>query len=223
MVDIAVGIAIVIFFALGLWEGLAKTLAGVAAVFAALFIATNAVEFMSRGAARAVETSNAQTAVIFFIVWLGSFVLLDFLLSLLFKKAIKVQVLGPLDKIGGALAGVFTGLLVCGIALQLAMGFPIPDSTKNKLAASDLFGFSTAVYRWFVPQVEKSVPAVQDFMRRCPLKTTAKKIEPEKITTPLQKYQQISRDQEDKLLKLLEEQKLISPTQPQQSGDLLKK
>ena len=134
MLDVIVGIVICCFFLLGLYEGIAKSLGSVALAFFSLFLATSTVNFLAGGAPQFSDPRFLGTAVIFLLVFVVTYILFDILLTILLKRIIMIVILGPLDKVGGALVGGFKGLLICGIILQLTLYFPISAATKINIS-----------------------------------------------------------------------------------------
>ncbi|MBU0672458.1 MAG: CvpA family protein [Candidatus Margulisbacteria bacterium] len=100
MLDVILGILIFLFLILGLREGIFKSLGSVAAVFFSLFLASSVVAFLAKGSPQFNDPKYLGAIIVFLVVWVFSYVVLDLLLTLLFKKIITVIVLGPVDKVG---------------------------------------------------------------------------------------------------------------------------
>lgn len=219
MVDLIVGIIVCIFLALGVWEGLIKSLGSVVLIFVALFLASMALEFLAKGNPQFADPSYLGTIITFLVVWALSYFILDLILTLLLKKVVKVIVLGHVDKIGGILVGGLKGFLICGVILQLMFYMPVSANTKKALKDSLLARFSVSIYLRSYPYAKKFFPKASRFMqKRIFGKETEKEKElfavPEKMMAPVKKYEDVSKKQHDKLLKLIKEQKLV-PSVPQ--------
>jgi membrane protein required for colicin V production len=207
MLDLVVGIAVLAFILLGLREGFIKALGGVAAVFAALFLATGTMAYLSKQTPSLGDPSKLGTMIIFLLVWALSYILLEILLSVLFRKIVKVVVLGSLDKVGGMLVGGFKGLLICGLILDLVLLSPVSAGAKKVINESKLSGFSMKVYDWAYPYAKKIAPRVKSFWDK-KIKPEAAQTEKAKSET-LNKFDKVKKSQEEKIMKLLKEQKLL--------------
>lgn len=221
MLDVFIGIVIFLFVILGFREGLFKSLTSVAAVFAALFLGTAAVSFLAKGAASLKDPKSIGAVIIFFLVWILSYIILDLVLTFLFKRVVNITVLGPVDKVGGVLTGGFKAFLICGVVLQLALALPIADTTKKSITASALSRFSIGVYHWSYPYAKKAVPLISGWLKQSPvdkagqthnLESTAKELEqlnPEQFMDNVVKYDKVAKEQEQKIKQLLKDQKLL--------------
>jgi|GEM_PF-1441881 len=222
MLDFMVGIVILGFVFLGLREGLAKSLGSLVLVFAALFIATGAVNFLGRGSPRFNDPNFLGATIVFLIVWLVSYILLDLLLLLIMKKIVTIVVLGPFDKVGGLLIGGFKGVVICGIMLQLILYFPLPADAKERIQTSDFSRFSIAVYHWAYPYAKRMAPSVSDFIHK-QLEQKTEQMEKagalkekgaEGFMDRLSTYREVKEDKEKKVKELLKDKKLL-PSVPQ--------
>ena len=220
MLDLLVGIAVFLFIFLGFREGIVKSLGSVGAVFVALFLATGTLDFLSKSAPQFSDPNYLGASIVFLLVWVLSYIILDLLLNLLFRKVIKVIVLGPLDKVGGVLIGGFKGLLICGIVLQVVLYFPISQTSKKQITESSLSRFAMGVYGWAYPYAEKIAP-VDDLIKgnlkirieQGSSEQELKKIGPDKFMGKISKPEKLS-DQEEKIKELIKEQKIL-PSVPQ--------
>ncbi|MEE8637604.1 MAG: CvpA family protein [Candidatus Margulisiibacteriota bacterium] len=208
MLDLIVGIAILGFVVLGLREGIAKALGSLVLVFIALFLATGTVNFLAKSAPQFSDPNFLGATIIFLVVWLVSYLLLDILLTVVFKKIITIVILGPFDKVGGLLIGGFKGVVICGIVLQLVLYFPISKDAKEQIKNSALSRFSIATYHWVYPYAKRIAPAVSDFMKKNLEEKTG---ELEKLGS---EFGEVKSEKEEKIKKLLKDQKLL-PTVPQ--------
>jgi len=217
MLDVIVGIAIACFVILGAREGIAKALGSVLLVFISLFLATRTIDFFAQGAEQFKDPSFLGTIIIFFLVWLLSYILLDLLLNLIFRKAVKIIVLGPLDSVGGLLIGGFKGILICGIILQLALALPLSADSKKYISEGKLSGFSIAVYQLAYPQAKRLAPKISELMETDIMGEMNKKSEvkadpelsPEKIVGQAAEVGKALSEQEGNIRKLINDNKLI--------------
>ena len=160
MVDIIIVIVVLVFVALGLREGLVKALSSVAAMLFALLLANAAVSSLNL-----LEAQNISTVILFLLVTLVTYFVLDLLLTLLFKRVIYIAILGPVDKFGGGLVGGFKGLLIAGVILQLLLYCPFEAATKEQMQSAYLGRLSRWAYAWAYPFAKNFRPEVKDFIK----------------------------------------------------------
>ena len=223
MLDVIVGIAVFFFIFLGLREGAVKSLVSMVAVFVALFLATGSLNFLAKGVPQFSDPNYLGTSIVFILVWALSFIFLDLFLTLLFKKVIKIVILGPLDKVGGLLIGGFKGLLICGIILQLILFLPLPAAAKKQVAESTLSRVSIAVYHWAYPYAKRVKPIFDDLIKgnlkikidkgEAGSEAEEQRMEPDKFMGEMAQPEEPNA-QEEKIKKLIKEQKIL-PSVPQ--------
>lgn len=221
MLDVVVGIVIFLFVFLGLREGIAKSLSSVAAVFVSLFVATGVVGLIAKGAPQFSDPKYLGAIIVFLVIWIVSYIVLDLLLTLILRKVVKIIFLGPVDNVGGAIVGGFKGMLICGIALQLALAMPLEASSKKAITQSFLSRYSIYVYQRTYPFAKKMAPVVSKFMndnlidkigQQENLKEKTKDLEkmsPDKFVGEAIEYEKLKTEQEQKIHKLLKDQKLL--------------
>ncbi|NQT30143.1 MAG: CvpA family protein [Candidatus Saganbacteria bacterium] len=231
MLDIVVGIVIVLFVLLGLREGLVKAILSVVAVLASLFLASWFIDFLSQGTARFSEPGNLSAIIAFLLAFAIIYILLDVALLILFTKIIYIRILGPVDKICGILVGGFKGILICGIVLQLMLFMPISKGLKQDIVTSYISSFSISVYEWAYPYAKQIMPKVNIFMKDNilekireqsstktvdpePEKTNPEKIEFDVFLENIKKPNEMTKNQQEKIIELLKERKLL-PNVPQ--------
>ena len=219
MLNLIVGIAIFLFIFLGLREGIVKSLGSVALVFVALFLASGTLNFLAKGTPQFGDPNFLWTTIVFLLIWALSYIVLDLLLTLLFKKVIKIVILGPLDRAGGLLIGGFKGLLICGIILQLVLYLPISQASKKKITESVLSRFSISVYHWAYPYAKKIAPVVDKLIKgKVTIKVEkpehgSEGVGPDKYMGKIAESEKLS-EQEQKIRELIKKEKLL-PSVPQ--------
>ena len=221
MLDVVVGIVIFLFLFLGLREGLAKSLTSVIAIFVSLFASSGAVNLLAKGIPQFSDPKYPGAIIVFLVVWIAAYVILDLLLTLVLRKVVKIIFLGPVDNVGGALVGGFKGMLICGIVLQLALAMPLQASSKQAIGQSFLAKYSIYVYQKTYPFARKMAPIVNKFVddniidkigRQEKLQEKTKdleKLSPEKFVGEAVKYEKVKTEQEQKIMQLLKDQKLL--------------
>lgn len=219
MLDVAVGIVVFLFLLLGFREGIVKSLCSVAVVFISLFFASSVLSFLAKAEPRFAEPSFMGAVIVFLLVWTISFVAMDLLLTLLFKKIINVIILGPVDKVGGTLIGGLKGFLICGIVLQLFMALPVLSEMKNDFKQRPLSRFSIAVYQWSYTYAKKLVPMINNLNQKENivekigeqenLKNMPNTINTKDILNNVGELEKIKDEQSKKVKQLLKDQKLL--------------
>jgi uncharacterized membrane protein required for colicin V production len=230
MIDLIIGLFILLFVFLGLREGLAKTLGSIVLIFLALFFSNSSIDFLARVSPELTKSGSFAASAVFLGIWAVIYALLDFLLGLILRRIITIIVLGPLDRVAGTLLGVFKGLLIAGIVLQLSLCFPIAAQTKKRIMDSSAAKFSIATYQWAYPLAKKWTPYFNRIIKenlldriqkqeKIPEKISAeiesiKKMSPDEVMDKLIEYEKVKKETEAKIKKLLEEKNLMpsSPT-----------
>jgi len=222
MVELIVSLFILILAYFGFRDGLAKTLGSIAVLFVALFLSSAAIAALSNIAQEFNNPQSLLTIIVFFILWLVFYVALDLLIKLILRVVVQITVLGPLDQVGGVLLGAVRGLLVAGIFLQFILSFPIPSQAKSSLLKALPVKFSIATFQWIYPSAQQMQPYLEELLR---IDDNNKVIESvtlkDKLTGEVEgvikenvpAFQKAAKEQENRLLKLLEE-KDLSPTSP---------
>jgi membrane protein required for colicin V production len=104
------------------------------------------LKFLSHMKVSTVMVVFMSFILVFVIVYVGIK-----LLGYLFYKFASLRPLGKVDKVGGAIMGVFQGWIVLGVFLFLLIFLPLPDSFVAKLDSS-----------FFAPGMRGVVPMIYD-------------------------------------------------------------
>lgn len=219
MLNLIVGIVIFIFVIMGLREGLAKAIGSVAVVFLSLFLAMGAVNLLAGGSSRFGDPNYSGTMIVFAVVWVVSFLVCDLLLTILLNKIIKIIVLGSLDRFGGIAVGAFKGVLICGIALQVALYLPIGTEAKIQIKESLLSRIAITTYEWFYPFAIKIAPRIEennllnkmttDVDTKGTKKEVEEKINTEDLMDTAEEVKKVVGKEQEKAMKLLKDKKLL--------------
>jgi uncharacterized membrane protein required for colicin V production len=221
MLDVFVGITIACFIILGWREGIAKSLVSIALLFFSLFLATWVVDFFAKGSPLFKDPHFLGAIIVFLLVALLSYVLLDLLLMLLFRRIVKIIILGPLDVVGGLVIGGLKGVLICGIIFQLILAMPISKGAKQRITDSKLTSFSVSAFRWAYPYAKKFAPKISEMMKIDFVKEIKNNevldgeagnipsVDTEKLVGDVKEYTKQITAQEKNIKRLLKEQKLI--------------
>ncbi|MCK4404516.1 MAG: CvpA family protein [candidate division Zixibacteria bacterium] len=140
-------VAIIIGSRRGLFSGLMGILGLVGGViFAINYTDQITAKFLSHMRVSTVMVVFMEFIVVFVLVYVGIK-----LLGYLFYKFASLNPLGNVDKVGGAIMGIFQGWIVLGVILFLFIFLPLPDSFVAKLDSS-----------FFAPGMRGVVPMIYD-------------------------------------------------------------
>lgn len=162
-VDLWIGLAVTIFAFIGLKTGIFHTLASIILVYISTYFASFLAPLLA-GAFTflLVEEKSAGTVVLFVVVFLLVYLLGEFLLAVL-KNIIKVTILGPLDRSGGFILGVFKGMLIVAVAFEIMMTLPLSEESLNAINRSMLRKWATQIFKTTYPLTLVYAPKVKDF------------------------------------------------------------
>jgi membrane protein required for colicin V production len=144
---------IVIFGFIGYRDGVVKRIIEIAGAFVALLLTAR---FATGTAPWVMEQTGLGEGPALLITWAGMFfagLILARLLANLLSKAVRLTILGGLDRLGGALVGVAMGTLVSSVILVAASQVPggqaIQASYDETPAGRFVFYSAPNVYRFF--------------------------------------------------------------------------
>ena len=132
---VLLGLLLVAVF-IGSKRGFFAGLLGAVALIAAVIFSINYVDWTT---SKLLEHMKVSTIMVVFVSFIGMFILVYIcakLLGNLFYKVASLRPLGNVDKIGGAVVGVFQGWILLGFLLFLFIFLPLPDSVVDKLDSS---------------------------------------------------------------------------------------
>ncbi len=121
---------------IGSKRGFFAALLGVVCFIAGVIFSINYVDWTT---SKLLAHMKVSTIMVVFVSFVFMFVLVYIgakLLGNLFYKVASLRPLGNVDKIGGAIVGVFQGWILIGFLLFLLVLLPLPDSVVGKLDAS---------------------------------------------------------------------------------------
>ena len=140
-------VAIIIGSRRGLFSGLMGMLGLVSGViFSINYMDQITAKFLSHMRVSTVMVVFMEFMVVFVMVYVGIK-----LLGYLFYRFASLRPLGSVDKVGGAITGIFQGWIVLGVLLFLLIFLPLPDSFVAKLDSS-----------FFAPGMRGVVPMIYD-------------------------------------------------------------
>jgi membrane protein required for colicin V production len=124
---VLLGLLVVALF-IGSRRGLFSGIMGILGLVCGIIFAVNYVDWVTQKVLSHMKVSTIMVAflsfiVIFVLVYIGAK-----LLGSLFYKVASLKSLGNMDKVGGAITGVFQGWMLLGFILFLFLFLPFPDS-----------------------------------------------------------------------------------------------
>ena len=147
---VLIGLLLMAIF-IGSKRGLFSGLMGVAGLMAGVIFATNYVDWITAKFLSHMKVSTVMVAFMGFIVTLVLIYVCAKLLGYIFYKIASLKSLGNLDKVGGAIMGVFNGWIILGVILFLFIFLPLPSSFINQMDNS-----------FFAPGMRGVVPMIYD-------------------------------------------------------------
>jgi len=235
MLEVVIGIIIFAFILLGAREGLVKSLASTALVFFSLFLATYVIESLTKNSPQYSDPNFSGTIILFFIIWIVSFIVTDILLTILLRKVIKVVVLGPIDMAGGLVVGGFKGLLISSIVFQLALALPFSAPNKKAILDSTFVGVSFQAYQWAYPYVRQVTPKLgklgvvmntnlmEEIAQQEKYSTKEKKLTVGKLIEGIPTYSGAGTSREAVMYEIFKKYELLPPAPPSLPAPKIKK
>ncbi len=133
IIDIIILIILVIFFITGAKRGLIRQaldiLGIILAFLGAFYLAHYVAGYLEDSIALQYTISLILSAVVIFIAIMIFFKIM----GAFFKKVAETALLGPLDRVGGGLFGLFKGVLLVSLLLIIALNIPLPDQYKQQI------------------------------------------------------------------------------------------
>ena len=133
IIDIIILIILVVFFITGAKRGLIRQaldiLGIILAFLGAFYLAHYVAGYLEDSIALQYTISLILSAVAIFIAIMIFFKVTGAFL----KKVAEIALLGPLDRVGGGLFGLFKGVLLVSLLLIIALNIPLPDQYKQQI------------------------------------------------------------------------------------------
>ena len=147
---VLIGLLLIAIF-IGSKRGLFSGLMGVAGLMAGVIFATDYVDWITAKFLSHMKVSTVMVAFMGFIVTMVLIYVCAKLLGYIFYKVASLKSLGNLDKVGGAIMGIFNGWIILGVMLFLFIFLPLPSSFVNQIDNS-----------FFAPGMRGVVPMIYD-------------------------------------------------------------
>jgi membrane protein required for colicin V production len=150
-VDFALIGLLLVAIIIGARRGLFSGLMGILGLISGVIFSIN---YSDQITAKFLSHMRVSTVVVVFMAFIVVFVMVYVgikLLGYFFYKFASLKPLGNMDKVGGAIMGIFQGWIVLGVILFLFIFLPLPDSFIAKLDNS-----------FFAPGMRGVVPMIYD-------------------------------------------------------------
>ncbi len=147
---VLIGLLLVAIF-IGSKRGLFSGLMGVAGLMAGVIFATDYVDWITAKFLSHMKVSTVMVAFMGFVVTMVLIYVCAKLLGYIFYKVASLKSLGNLDKVGGAIMGIFNGWIILGVILFLFIFLPLPSSFVDQMNKS-----------FFAPGMRGVVPMIYD-------------------------------------------------------------
>jgi uncharacterized membrane protein required for colicin V production len=136
VITIVIGLIVIFFFIDGIRRGLVRQVfevAGLIAAFIGAYYLGHAFAHRFEGSTR---ISYPIVRFFFSAVVFIAVALVFHLLGVLLQKIVSVTILGPVDRIGGALFGVVKGVLFVSLVCVLLFSIPAPSGLTARIKAN---------------------------------------------------------------------------------------
>lgn len=142
---ISVIILLVILFFLidGIRRGLFRAVFEIAGIIAAFVCAYYYGHRIAEILAGSLRVSHAALLYFFSFVLFVAVIVMFHLIGLLIQKIVNATVLGPVDRVGGAVFGALKGVLVVSLLLVVLAWLPLPGAFKEDVRSN---AFAARIY-----------------------------------------------------------------------------
>ncbi len=175
VITIVIGLVVLFFFIDGIRRGLVRQLleiVGLIAAFIGAYYLGHAFAHRFEGSTR---ISYPIVRFFFSAVVFIAVALVFHLIGLFLQKIVSVTVLGPVDRIGGAVLGAAKGVLFVSLVCVLLFSIPAPSGLTERIrenrVAAEMHPILPRVYNFFMKR--SSLPMeTSDFVRAEPPRGT---------------------------------------------------
>ncbi|UCF04447.1 MAG: CvpA family protein [bacterium] len=196
VIDIIILIVLVIFFVWGLKRGLIRQVLEIIGIIAAFIGAFYLAHHVAGYLDTKLDLPYQVTLVISAIAIFIGILIVFYFLGLFFQKVTSVTLLGPLDRIGGGLFGVFKGALLISLVLIILLHLPLPADFKDDVRDDPLPSVIYPILPGLFDLVLSHSPARLDFKR---IMRTSEEVKLEKIREKAKNMEKKIKEQEEKI------------------------
>jgi len=127
-IDIWVGLAALLFIAFGFLSGFMRSFLSLFWTYLCIYLATNlAPSIIAVFSVLSVEESSIGKVIMILGIFAGVYLIGEILLFML-KNLVSIQILGPLDKVLGALVTAFKVLIIVGFVFEIILTLPLDEN-----------------------------------------------------------------------------------------------
>jgi len=138
IITIVIILLLVLFLIDGARRGLVRQILEIIGLVAAFVCAYYVHDYLVSEHVRTIRASRELFSVGAAVFVFVAIVILFHFIGLLLGKIMSVSVLGPVDKVGGAILGACKGVLFVSLLCLICFTLPFPDHFKERLKADPL-------------------------------------------------------------------------------------
>lgn len=132
-ITVVIALIVVFFLADGVRRGLLRSIFEIVGLVAAFFGAVYFGHYLAARLAGAVSISREALLYFFSFVVFIVVVIVFHMIGVLLQKIASATLLGPIDRLGGAVLGAAKGVLVVSLLLVILTWLPMPHSFKERI------------------------------------------------------------------------------------------
>jgi membrane protein required for colicin V production len=138
VISVLILLVILFFFIDGIRRGFFRAVFEIAGIVAAFISAYYFGHQIAAALAGSLRVSQPALLYFFSFVLFVAVIVIFHLIGLLIQKIVSATVLGPVDRIGGAVFGAFKGVLVVSLLLVVLAWLPLPEAFKEDVRGNAL-------------------------------------------------------------------------------------
>ena len=136
IISVAIAVVLVFFLVDGVRRGLVRQIFEIVGLVAAFVGAYYLGHYFAAGGHGSAKVSHRAILIVSSVVVFVVIVIVFHLLGLMFQKIVSVTVLSPVDRVGGAIFGVFKGVLFVSLICIIIFGFSPRGALSAHLRAN---------------------------------------------------------------------------------------
>lgn len=175
VITAVIALVILFFFIDGIRRGLVRQIFEIVGLIAAFIMAYYMGQHLAHRFDASTRISQPIVRFFFSTVIFIAVVLLFHIIGFSMQKIVSISVLGPIDKIGGALFGVIKGVLFVSLVCVLIFSIPGSGGFKQELqanrAAAMMHPVLPRVYNFFMKRSSTQIDPADIVMKQAPRET----------------------------------------------------
>jgi membrane protein required for colicin V production len=165
IISIVIMVTILFFLIDGIRRGLMRQFFEVIGLFAAFVGAYAIGHYLAENFQSSARLSHQAILIVSSVVVFIVIVVVFHMIGLLFQKIVSVTVLGPVDRVGGAIFGALKGILFVSLVCVVVFSFAPAGGFSETLKANPVAARIHPVLPWMYHLFIKHSPAQLDFDR----------------------------------------------------------